>query len=156
MSKFILLIAMLFCFNTNAMAVDQRWKVKCSTHPVTDVKKCFMLTMGFRMNADGEPFGDADMPIKLMFLNKEGPFFIVGASTFPKRFPTVKVDHNKPIRFVDHADAGENALLLLKQLHSGDVLRGEYHVWPEGAQQVYVELDGFTETYHELMSHVGR
>lgn len=133
--------------------VDKNWSVDCTIDHVTALKRCFAFTFGQKMSIDGQAYGRKDIPFQVYFSGESGPFVMAGFNTYPGKSPTVRVDDNNPVRVHDYS--GVSKLKpdesLVKLLRKGKVARISYHSWPEGRQDMIVDLTGFEEAWQRLM-----
>lgn len=136
--------------------VNDNWSVFCSVDHVTGSRRCVASTFGRSMALDGAPFGGDDIPFQIYFFNGYGPFIAVGAHTFPGRQPVVRIDTAAPV--IIHDDAGVSPPKpnpgVIQQMLSGNVLRARFYLWPEGAQDMYVDISGFAVAWHRLVQQL--
>lgn len=136
--------------------VNDNWNVNCTVDPVTTSRRCFASTFGQMMGHDGRPYGEKSIPFQVYFFDTLGPFVMVGWHTYPGRYPIVRVDDNTPITVRD--DGGVSTLepepFLVEQLRLGKVARAQFHSWPEGCRNMFIDLAGFEEAWQRLVSYV--
>lgn len=132
--------------------VNENWNADCSVDNVSTVRRCYAGTFGQRLGYDGEPYGSNSIPFQVVYFDGSGPFIRVGYHTYPGRTPTVRIDDHAPVNVQD--DGGVTAPsadpLIVKQMLSGRVARATYHVWPQGQEQMYVDLTGFDQAWQRL------
>ncbi len=133
--------------------VNENWSVDCTVDQVTTLKRNFASTFGQLMAYNGSAYGGNHIPFQVYFLGESGPFVSVGFHTYPGRYPTVRVDDNDPIRVQN--DGGVSApkpdSILVALMCTGKVARARYHSWPDGSQDMIVNLIGFEEAWLRLL-----
>lgn len=132
--------------------VNENWNADCTVDNVSTVRRCYAGTFGQRLGYDGEPFGSKSIPFQVVYIDRSGPFIRVGYHTYPGRHPTVRIDDHAPVSVQD--DGGVTAPsadpLIVQQMLSGRTARAAYHVWPQGEEQMYVDLSGFDQAWQRL------
>lgn len=146
--------------STAQSAGSSGWRTDCTSDAVTNDRRCFAGTFGVLMGSDGSPILAAGNPIsagplQVYFLNGHGPYILAGLNTFPGRQPSIRFDHDLAA-FTVSDDAGvsihrPDPRIVDRMLHAS-VARVRYHVWPEGSEDMYVDLAGFGEAWSELRS----
>ncbi len=133
--------------------VDKNWSVDCTIDHLTTLKRCFAFTFGQKMSNNGQAYGRKDIPFQVYFIGKSGPFVVAGFNTYPGKPPTVRVDDNKPVKVHDYGGVSklEPDEFLVELLRKGKVARISYHLWPEGRQDMIIDLTGFEEAWQRLM-----
>jgi invasion protein IalB len=133
--------------------VDYNWSVDCTIDKLTTLKRCFAFTFGQKMSSDRRVYGGKDIPFQVYFIGTSGPFVMAGFNTYPGKSPTVRVDDNDPVRVHDYSGVSklEPDESLVELLRKGKVARISYHIWPEGRQDMIVDLTGFEEAWQRLM-----
>ncbi len=135
--------------------VDRNWSVDCTIDHLTTLKRCFAFTFGQKMSSDGRAYGRKDIPFQVYFIGQSGPFVMAGFNTYPGKSPTVRVDDNSPVRVHDYGGVSklEPDESLVELLRKGKVARISYHIWPEGRQDMIVDLSGFEKAWQLLMEN---
>lgn len=126
--------------------VNENWSVFFTVDQITLAKTYRASTFGRAMAYNGTPYGSKNIPFQVYYINNTGPFLMVGLNTYPGKTPTVRIDDNDPVS----VGGMLRDLSLIDQLLTGKILRGRYWVWPEGARDMYVELEGFEEAWERL------
>ncbi len=132
--------------------VNDNWSADCVVDQVTGVRRCFTATFGQAMDFEGNGYGPKNLPFQIFYYDNEGPFVQVGLHTYPGRRPTVRVDDNEPVTVWDSAGVEHRGKdqELVELLLSGTVARARYHVWPDGPQDMIVDLTGISEAWERL------
>jgi len=133
---------------------DDRWSVRCQVDHVTAKRRCWAGAFGRAMAATtGEGYGRKMYPFQISYIDTEGPYLFT-PNTFPGRDPIVRVDDGAPIT-IPHGGLDRQVVQsLIPQLRRGQVARVRYHVWPRGAQDMIVDLDGFEAAWQQLQQEV--
>lgn len=131
-----------------ATTLASGWRADCVDDEVAATRRCYAGTFGSSMSAGQE------VPFQVMFVDRVSderrkivlPLHVrPGLHTYPGREPLVRVDDHEPVSDMYSAE-------LIGQLRNGRVARARYHVWPEGARDMIVDLAGFEEAYRMLIA----
>ena len=125
------------------------WSVSCVNDKVTGNRKCYAGTFGRRIGANGMPYGQSNIPYQVYFNvlrgESSGPRMFVGYNTYPGKTPTVKIDNNEPLKCTK-----ENAAAIIQQMKAGDVVTARFYAWPDGPEDIQINLSGFPQAWQEL------
>lgn len=134
--------------------VNANWSVNCTVDQVSGTKRCFAGTFGRALSSSGDVRGTKSIPFQVFYVGTAGPFVGVGWHTYPGRRPLVRVDENEPVVVNDSGGVAIPAPdeALVEELRVGRTVRARYDVWPEGARDMYVELEGFEEAWRRLQA----
>jgi hypothetical protein len=135
------------------------WNVRCNTDAVSRSTECFAGRFGSPMDYNGQPFNSPVYPLKVFFRDGRGPYMQVGWHNFPGEQPTIRFDDDRsPFTIPD--DGGVSSVgvanAAVERLRSASIARARFWSWPNGAQEMYVDVSGFSEAYEELKLLVGR
>jgi hypothetical protein len=135
---------------------NENWMVDCVVDKVTAAKRCFAGTFGRQLGYDGNPVGSNSYPFQVYYIDNRGPFIMVGHHTYPDRTPIVRIDDAPPMKV--HDDGGVSPLKpnpkIVEKLRSGSVAIGRYHSWPDGSNDIFVDIAGFDEAWGRLQKNM--
>jgi hypothetical protein len=137
--------------------VNENWNADCTTDAVTGVRRCFAGTFGQSMDARGNGFGGKNLPLQTYFVDQDGPFILVGTNTYPGRTPTIRLDDSEPMPVWNFGGTRppQPQPELVAQFLDAQTARARFHVWPEGSNDMIVDLRGFGEAWSKLLGYVG-
>ena len=129
------------------------WQSSCTIDQVTASKTCRAFSFGERLASDGSTFNGKNVPFQVFYIGNAGPYIQAGFHTYPGRRPVIRFDDDTRTYTVSDDGGVRNQRpdpQILARMKNASIARVRYHVWPEGQQDMLVDLSGLNGALLDL------
>ena len=142
-----LLLVSIALFSTLSYADNGPWtQPKCLVDDFTDVRSCFFA--GFFATRSG---GSMSNLVRVQIDNGTRTGIILGYHTHPGAIGRVRIDKHEAILFDSSLIRGPDADAIISQMRGGSKGRAQTVTWPSKYVTFEFTLEGFNDTYIELL-----